>query len=191
MHRRLLFAFVTCACTAMAGYARADDSGLAAWVNEVKVGILYHDADNIWSGFRLESGADINAEVIFAPKLDILWGAVRPALGGSLNTAGDTSKAYADLRYQIEHGSGLFFGVGIGGAIHNGELTPTRADRKALGTRVLFHIPAELGLRFDGRHAVSVYFDHISNGYFADDNEGLDTLGVRYGYRFLASATAP
>lgn len=191
MHRRLVFALLICACAATVDAAQAADAGLAAWVNEVKVGILYHDADNIWSGFRLESGADINAEVIFAPKVKVLWGAIRPALGGSLNTAGGTSKAYADLRYQFEHGRGVFFGVGIGATIHNGELTPTRHDRKALGARVLFHIPAELGFRFAGRHAVSVYFDHISNGNLADDNEGLDTLGVRYGYRFLASATAP
>jgi len=27
-------------------------------------------------------------------------------------------------------------------------------------------------------------FDHISNGYLADPNEGLDTFGIRYGYLF-------
>jgi hypothetical protein len=29
-----------------------------------------------------------------------------------------------------------------------------------------------------------VTFDHISNAELASPNEGLDTLGVRYGYRF-------
>jgi hypothetical protein len=27
-------------------------------------------------------------------------------------------------------------------------------------------------------------FDHISNAYLASPNEGMDTLGVRYGYQF-------
>ena len=58
------------------------------------------------------------------------------------------------------------------------------ADRKALGSRILFHIPLELGLRLDDRNSVSVYFEHVSNGNLADANEGLDAIGLRYGRRF-------
>lgn len=188
MHRRMLFAFLICACAGSAGIARADDPALAAWVNEVKIGVLHHDTDGLWSGFRREEGVDINAEIIFAPKLDILWGAIRPAVGGSFNTAGDTSKAYADLRYQFEHGSGVFFGAGFGGAVHDGDLDDTDPDRKALGTRFLFHTSLEVGYRFGGRHALSAYFDHISNASLGDHNQGMDTLGIRYGYRLLAAA---
>lgn len=175
----------------MSGKAAADghasQSGLASWLHEVKVGVLHHDTPDLWSGFRRESGVDINLEAIFAPKLDILGGAIRPAIGGSVNTAGDTSKFYAGIRWQYELEMGLFFGIGVGGAVHNGELELTRRDRKALGKRLLFHIPIEVGYRFDGGpHALSVYFDHISNAYTADENEGMDTLGLRYGYRFAA-----
>ena len=101
-----------------------------------------------------------------------------------MNTAGDTSKLYSGLRWQYEHVNGLFFGVGLGGAIHNGNLHLQHSDRKALGSRVLFHIPIEAGYRFDGKSALSIYFDHVSNAYLADVNEGMDTLGMRYGYRF-------
>jgi hypothetical protein len=31
---------------------------------------------------------------------------------------------------------------------------------------------------------VSVYFEHTSNAYTEKFNEGLDRIGVRYGYRF-------
>jgi hypothetical protein len=31
---------------------------------------------------------------------------------------------------------------------------------------------------------VSVYFEHTSNANLARYNEGLDAIGVRYGYRF-------
>ena len=188
MHRRFLFALVVCACAGMGKAAQADDPVLASWVNEVKLGVLYHDMDYLWSGFRREDGVDLNAEIIFAPKLDVLWGAIRPVLGGSFNTAGDTSKAYADLRYQFEHGSGAFFGFGFGGAVHDGELEDTRDDRKALGTRFLFHTSIEAGYRFAGRHALSIYYDHISNASIGDVNQGLDTLGLRYGYRLVTAA---
>lgn len=165
----------------------ASQSALASWLHEVKAGILHHDTPDLWSGFNRESGVDINLEAILAPKLNVLGGAIRPALGGSVNTAGDTSKFYAGIRWQYELEMGLFFGIGVGGAVHDGELKLTRRDRKALGKRLLFHIPIEVGYRFDGGpHALSVYFDHISNAYTADENEGMDTLGLRYGYRFGA-----
>ena len=68
--------------------------------------------------------------------------------------------------------------------IYAPEVDPVEVDRKALGRRVLFHFPLEVGYRFDGHHSVSFYFDHMSNGYTTTYNEGLDTLGVRYGYKF-------
>ena len=151
---------------------------------EIRVGVLAHDVPHLWSGFSLENGVDINAEVLFAYGLPFLGGSIRPAIGGSVNTVGDTSRAYVDARWQVDSPSGIFFGLGIGAAIHDGLLDPTRADRKALGSRVLFHIPIELGYRFDQHNSISVYFEHTSNGGLADYNEGLDAIGVRYGYRF-------
>lgn len=160
--------------------ARAD--GLVA---EFRIGVLAHDVDGLWSGFQLEQDAvDINVEVLLSPSLPLLWGAVRPAIGGSINTRGGTSHAYIDARWELQTPSGIFFGLGLGAAVHDGELDPTEPDRKALGSRVLFHIPAEIGLRFDQHNSISAYFEHISNADTAHHNEGLDRLGVRYGYRF-------
>ena len=123
-------------------------------------------------------------EGIFSPHIKFLGGTVRPALGGSVNTIGDTSKLYSGLRWQYEHASGMFFGVGLGGAIHDGKLHLQHNDRKALGSRVLFHIPVEIGYRLTAKSSLSVYFDHVSNAYLANSNEGMDTLGGRFGYRF-------
>ncbi|CAA6604016.1 Lipid A 3-O-deacylase-related protein [Rhodospirillaceae bacterium LM-1] len=158
--------------------------GLGDLVYEVKGGLLYHDMDNLWSGFRRESGVDLNAELVFTPSLPVLGGAIRPALGGSLNSSGDTSKAYLDAVWSYETNIGLYFGLGLGAAVHNGDLELRSRDHKALGSRVLFHIPAEIGYRFDGHNGISLYFDHVSNGFLASPNEGMDTLGVRYGYKF-------
>lgn len=157
----------------------------AGLFSELKLGVLAHDVPDLWSGFQLETDApDINVEAILAPSLPFLGGRIHPAIGASINTGGGTSHAYIDARWQIEGPSGLFFAVGLGAAVHNGETDASEPDMKALGSRVLFHIPAEIGLRLDQHNSLSVYFEHISNGYTQDFNEGLDRLGVRYGYRF-------
>lgn len=161
-----------------AGYAQS-------LIDEVKLGILYHDAPNLWSGFRLErEAADINLEVLFRPSFPLLIGSIRPVVGGSVSTLGDTSHAYAGLRWQVEMPMGLFFGLGLGAAVHDGHTLPDKIDRKALGSRALFHIPAEIGWRFDGHNSISVYFEHTSNAWLAKYNEGMDRIGLRYGYRF-------
>ena len=179
---RLLSAFVL-ATMLLAGAVLPVEAGDLLY--ELRGGMVAHDVDGLWSGFRLEKEtADINLEAIFSPSLPILWGAIRPAIGGTINTRGDTSNAYIDARWEIEAPSGIFFALGVGAAVHNGHLDIDSPDRKALGSRVLFHIPLELGYRFDAHNSLSVYFEHMSNAYLADNNEGMDFVGMRYGYRF-------
>jgi hypothetical protein len=150
---------------------------------ELRGGVLAHDVPDLWAGFSLEGGIDINAELLFGRGLPFLGGILRPALGASINTEGYTSRGYLDARWEIELGR-IFVGLGLGVAIHDGLLDASKPDHKALGSRVLFHIPVELGIRLDGRNSISVYFEHTSNADLADINEGLDAIGVRYGYRF-------
>lgn len=156
-----------------------------SFVHEFKLGALYHDMPVLWSGSQRERTAvDINAELILAPSIAFLGGTIRPAIGGTVNTRGETSKGYIDARWQIEGPANLFFGLGLGAAVHDGNTDIRDRGRKALGSLLLFHIPFEAGLRLDARNAISIYYDHMSNGYTRRYNEGLDTLGVRYGYRF-------
>ena len=159
--------------------------GVSPFIYEAKFGVLYHDVSGLWSGFRLETGGvDINGELMFAPALPVLGGAIRPVIGGTYNTDGYTSKVYAGARWQIDLPHNFYFGVGLGAAVHDGHLVPDALDRKALGGRWLFHIPAEIGYRFDLHHSLSIYFEHMSNGNTRAYNEALDSIGVRYGYRF-------
>ncbi len=155
------------------------------FVDELKIGALAHDVPDLWSGFRAEpSSVDINVEAIFSPSVAFLGGTIRPALGASINTQGYTSDVYLDARWQLEMNCGVFLGLGVGAAVHDGQLKLEHWDEKALGSRVLFHIPVELGYRFDAHNSLSIYFEHMSNAYTVDPNEGMDRLGVRYGYRF-------
>jgi lipid A 3-O-deacylase len=154
-------------------------------IDEVRLGVLAHDVPELWSGWTIENRKpDLNGEFILSPSLAFLGGKIRPAIGGTWNTGGGTSKAYIDARYEYQTALGMFFGLGLGAAVHNGYLDPVSLDHKALGSRVLFHIPIEVGYRFDNGQTLSVYFEHISNGYTQRSNEGLDSLGVRYGFRF-------
>lgn len=154
-------------------------------IEEVKLGVLHHDASNLWSGFRQEpSGADINIELLLRPSLPMLGGTIRPVLGGTVSTGGYTHHGYLGLRWQAELPGNLFLGLGLGGAVHDGHLLPDSAVHKALGSRALFHIPAEIGYRLDAQHSLSLYFEHTSNAWLARYNEGMDRIGLRYGYRF-------
>jgi lipid A 3-O-deacylase len=154
-------------------------------VHELKFGVLYHDPGYLWSTFSAEpASADINIEVLLAPSQIFMGGTLRPTIGGSINTHGATSSGYIDARWQYDWSNGMFFGTGVGIALHDGHLDDGREDRKQLGSRVLFHIPIEVGYRFDTHSSFSVYFEHMSNAYTVSPNEGFDRLGVRYGYRF-------
>ncbi len=150
-----------------------------------RVGLLYHDVNGLWSGSRAEGGIDVNAEIVFRRPGYFLWGgAIRPNLGVTVNSQGDTSTLYGGFIWEIVSRAGLFFNTGLGLALHNGELDAGDDRQKALGARVLFRIPFEIGATFGGRHRLSVFFAHISNAYLADPNQGLDVLGLRYGFQF-------
>lgn len=184
-HRVLTHRAVVLGALAAVAVLQAPSVEAGSLIDELKLGVLAHDVPDLWSGFRAEpNSVDINIEALLSPSVQFLGGTIRPAIGGSINTEGATSHAYIDARWQYETPSGIFFGVGLGAAIHDGQLELVHLDEKALGSRVLFHIPFEIGLRLDGHNSLSAYFEHTSNAYTVDPNEGLDRLGIRYGYRF-------
>ena len=180
------FASQLLVCLALAG-SWAGVGHAEGLIRELKGGILAHDVPNLWSGFRTENDAvAVNVEAILSPALPLFGGMIRPAIGASIATDGGTSNVYVDARWEFETSTGIFFSVGVGGTVHNGETKLLAIDQtaKALGSHLLFHFPIEVGYRIDRHNSVSVYFEHMSNGYTRDENEGLDRLGVRYGYRF-------
>lgn len=162
-----------------------DRPSSAGPVRALRVGLAAHDVDGLWSGESREHGPDLCAEVIFnRPMFHLLSATAYPNVGASLNTRGDTSKIYGGFLLQWEPDSAFFFSTGLGLALHDGRRDTDSADRKSLGSRVLFRIPIEIGYAVNRRHRIILAFDHISNAYLASPNEGMDTLGLVYGYRF-------
>ena len=153
-------------------------------VDEIRLGVLYHDL-GLWAESSDEGGVDFNAELIFSPSLDLLSGVLRPNLGFSLSSEGATSKIYGGAVWEYRWPRGYFADLALGLAVHNGETDDGNlTNMNQLGSPVLFRVAFEAGFTIGQRHLISLMFDHISNAYLADPNEGLDTLGLRYGYRF-------
>ncbi|MBI5165031.1 MAG: acyloxyacyl hydrolase [Magnetospirillum sp.] len=151
---------------------------------ELRLGVLRHDAGIF--GNREEAGVDGNVEVLFPSPtlLEPIW-SPRPHLGATVNSAGDTSQIYAGLTWQWSPPvSPVFIEFSLGGAVHNGDVTTRELDRKELGARALFRESLSIGWQIDERNSLSLILDHISNANLADKNEGLDGLGLRWGYRF-------
>ena len=155
-------------------------------VDEVRFGVLSHDAAPFESN-RPESGIDLNAEVRFvSPELLSYVLAPRPHLGLTVNTNGETNQLYGGLTWTFDSSRRrLFFDLALGFSVHDGELDDASGRRLSLGSRVLFRVSGELGFRFSKaqQYSISGFWDHASNGgLFGDSNQGIDTIGVRFGY---------
>ena len=179
----------------LAGPLHAED----AIFSEVRIGVLDHDVHAF--GGR-EHGADFNAELLFASPVPVAAVTFapsylrwllrpRPTIGGSVNTAGDTDKAYLGLTWTamlatglLRRDDGLSFGVGFGPSFNDGYINSPVPDRKSLGSNVLFHESLEVSYQITPRYSLGVYYDHDSNAGFARHNQSLNDLGVRFGVRF-------
>jgi lipid A 3-O-deacylase len=164
------------------------------FIDEVKVGGLVHDVTMETSPREL--GADVNLELLFRPlftPVDV-YGfdiSLRPHVGASINTSGDTSQAYFGLTLGIglahdvlRPGDRVFLNGTFGGSVHDGYLDGAPPGRKDLGSRLLSRKSAELGYQVTPRYSVSLIIDHISNYGWADHNDGIKTAGVRLGIKF-------
>ena len=194
-------AVLIAAGTAAAAALSLPASGRAQNMTEgaLKLGVLKHDP-----GFLegVEPGIDINPEIIFASPIPDAWVAElpwylrfvvqpRPTVGGTINTAGATNQAYFGATWSwllasgvITPGDGFTFGIFFGPGFNDGSLRPSRPDRKALGSHVLFRPAIEFGYRIAPQYEISVYAAHASNAGFARYNQSLNTIGSRFGIRF-------
>lgn len=153
-------------------------------VHEMRLGVLIHDV-GVWGGDGREDGTDFNAELQFSPSAQFLGGTLRPILGITLNDSGNTSKIYGGGNLQYIFRNNYFFEFGAGLTAHNGEIDNSEVtDKNLLGSPICFRLVFEAGFTVANHHRLSLMFDHISNLYLADPNDGLDTFGIRYGYLF-------
>ncbi|HXO01938.1 MAG TPA: acyloxyacyl hydrolase [Stellaceae bacterium] len=167
--------------------------------SEFKFGVWDHDVHFLGGK---EHGADINPEVIIASPItnDMIANAPwwlywtlqpRPTIGAAINTAGDTDQFYVGATWSwfltqniINPGDGIVLGYFFGPGFNDGEIQSHTSDRKALGSHVLFREALDLGYQINPTWEISVYLDHISNGGLAKENQSINDVGLRLGYRF-------
>ena len=152
-------------------------------VTDLRVGLLLHDTGPFSN--TKEDGLDGNVEVLFkSPKyLEKIW-SPKPHIGMSLNSSTDTNQLYGGLTWNWKFDGGYFVDLSFGATLHDGETETDRTDKKELGCSLLFRESIGLGYVINGPHSVMLYLDHISNAKLCDRNEGLENLGLRYGYSF-------
>jgi lipid A 3-O-deacylase len=189
---RIVSAAVRWAAVAAFALALAGGRAMAQQtiVNEVKLGVLAHDIGFL--GDSIEAGPDVNLEMLFNPPAFLrVIGSPRPDIGGTINTAGNTSDAYAGLTWGVtllpsifpgDHG--VFLNGSLGGAVNDGYVNNAPPDHKILGSPVLFHLSTELGYQVTQRLSVSAYLEHMSNADLATHNAGITSAGARFGVKF-------
>lgn len=149
-----------------------------------------------------EHGVDINPEINLASPVtdDMIAGAPdwirwalqpRPTIGGSINTAGMTDQAYVGANWAwflkqnlFNPDDGIVLGYFFGPGFNDGKIQSNLHDRKSLGSHVLFREALDLGYQINQTWEISAYIDHISNGGLAKQNESINDVGLRLGYRF-------
>ncbi len=166
--------------------------GRAQAVDEARFGVTVQGFGG-WSP-DFEDGAGINLELLFkAPAFLSVLGSPRPVIGANIATnSNSTSQFYTGFEWTRYFAERFFVNGMLGGVIHNGETDPfdpvLDANRammtQYLGCRVMFRLGADIGYDISERVSAAVHWSHISNAGLCDENEGLDNLGVRIGYRF-------
>jgi len=154
-----------------------------SFLSEIRIGALVHDEGPFSS--NKEEGYDANLEFLFASPgiFNFMW-SPRPHVGVTYNAYGDTSQAYLGLTWEWDFLQHFFAGFSLGATVHDGKTTSISLDKKELGCRVLFRESVTLGFRITKHHSLMAFLDHASNASLCDRNEGLETFGIRYGYRF-------
>lgn len=156
-----------------------------ARADELFGGLYVHDVDTGLTRSGIEEGVDVEigwrgGKIGFLKAI----GAPRPQVFASLNSDGNTHFAAAGLSWKIGHR--IYLRPGLGLAVHTG---PGRVvpgdDRIDFGSRILFEPELGLGARLGDRASVEASWVHLSHAQlFGPQNPGVDTIGLRFNYRF-------
>lgn len=168
---RFAFPAALCAAALGAAPARAD---------EIFGGIYAHDVRVIAVGSP-EHGPDFQLGWRGRNILRAL-GSPQPHVFVSINADGGTHFAAAGLSWKF--GDQVYLRPGIGLAVHSGPGYPP-PDRIWFNSRILFEPEIGLGARLAPRLTLEASWVHLSHGRLrGSQNPGLDTVGLRFNYRF-------
>ena len=170
----------------------------AQFISELRVGVEKHDIELTDGRRGVEDGANFQVELLFEdPEFFKYLLSPRPYAHANINSAGDTFFAGGGLSWQSPEWRDRYyteFQLGI--IYHDGfvdlpEATDPRFndlvnERIFFGSRFQFHLVGAVGIRITERIDWQAYYQHVSHGQILGNgrNPGLDTVGMRVGYRF-------
>lgn len=161
------------------------DMGRFAGKTEIRGGISAIDTGPLTTSYA--EGVGVNAEVVFpsSPFLAVL-GSPRPYVGADVTSEDDGANiVYGGMNWQTHVGDRLYLGVGVGGSVTDSRyIGGGDGLAKDLGSNLLFHLQASVGYDISDTLMTEVYLNHFSNAGIAEANSGLESTGVRMGYRF-------
>ena len=158
-------------------------------VDEVLFGGFQHDTNFLAS--QREHGADVNLEVRFVSPdfLKFVW-SPRLFIGGLVNTEGSTSQGYFGFGWDMTLSRALFrpddsifFRLDLGGSVNDEKTINGDRTHKALGSHILFRESVDFGYHWTPTWSTMISFNHISNASLAKHNQGMNDLGLRFGFK--------
>ncbi len=193
---------------ASAGPARADEPAAGnPFVPELKVGFLLHDVGRSHDDSNTLS---LNLELVWSDLeywsfdsdfLEVLLNPV-PMIGGTVNTAGGVNTVYGGIAWPYAFDFGVTVTNSFGVSLNDGRTERDTApcppiltcplpgnrvlvltDEPILGSNILFRYGLDIAYQIDETHSVSAFFSHASNAGLAENNDGLDFAGIRYGVK--------
>ena len=128
------------------------------------------------------NGGTINAEVLAPSPSFLEWlGAPRPYIGADVGLASDPIHFfYTGLNWETQIVKGFYLGFSAGGAL----ATDSEVGPRDLGSNLLFHLQASAGIDITETATLQIYMNHYSNAQLANSNDGIESAGVRLGFRF-------
>lgn len=133
------------------------------------------------------NGGVINGELL-APSPAFLSGigAPRPYIGADIALSDHPIHVlYAGLNWEAYVSQNVYFGFSAGGSFNTRRAeTNDEGEEKDLGSRILFHLQASVGVDLTENLTAQAYINHFSNAQLGDSNDGLESVGVRLGFRF-------
>lgn len=151
---------------------------------ELRFGVAAYDT-GIFSHHQF-NGAVINTEILFPSPSFLYWlGSPRPTIGADIATAEHAIHfGYAGLTWDTYFSQQFYTTASLGLGVTTAKNLRYSTQYKALGCRVLFHLGAGVGFDINPHASVQLYADHFSNADLCKPNNGAESAGIRFAYRF-------
>ncbi len=164
---------------------RTAENKSSNYLYAIRGGILAHDI-NLFAHSE-ENGIDLNLELLFTSPDWLEWLCKpHPHLGVAIHDQSDTHQIYSGLTWEKLFINNIFINLGLGLSLHSGNLKCSHhnCNEKKMGNSLLFREALEVGYQLHRHHSLSLLFFHISNAGLSSENDGMNHLGIRYGYSF-------